>query len=386
MEFSVTLPSRITADVSFNETVRFVGITGPSGAGKSSLLRALAGVEPKSDVVVDWGGRTSKIGIVFQQPMLFPHVNVRGNFALATRYASDNAMQITEALKGCCCEHLIDKDVSTLSGGEAQRVAIARALVNGPDVLLLDESLSAIDVNTRRKIYRFLKSLCDKQDLICMVISHDLDDLALFSDEMLYVADGAIAAQGNINALIEHNVSKGEVESSTAMLCGVLAEDLCDNATNGAFDTGIVGVEMGDTVVYVCRDNIAPENALDHREKPSDKKWPSEKKWVRFAVKACDVSVDTNTQAIDKNTTSSILNALKCTITAITEMPNAEAPNESAMKKGKVLLTLAIDENSHPTSYHSGVTQFIYASISVMSLKRLNLAVGTQVIARFKLA
>lgn len=78
MEFSVTLPSRITADVSFNETVRFVGITGPSGAGKSSLLRALAGVEPKSDVVVDWGGRTSKIGIVFQQPMLFPHVNVRG--------------------------------------------------------------------------------------------------------------------------------------------------------------------------------------------------------------------------------------------------------------------------------------------------------------------
>lgn len=98
------------------------------------------------------------------------------------------------------------------------------------------------------------------------------------------------------------------------------------------------------------------------------------------------MSVDTNTQAIDKNTTSSILNALKCTITAITETPNAEAPNESAMKKGKVLLTLAIDENSHPTSYNSDVTQFIYASISVMSLKRLNLAVGTQVIARFKLA
>ena len=158
MQISALLPNRINAQISLQPQSRFIGVTGPSGAGKSSLFRALAGVEKSAKVQMPW--TSQKVGIVFQQPMLFPHTDVRGNLALAQRHASPNAMSIDVCLRGCYCEHLIDKPVQALSGGEAQRVAIARALVNGPDVLLLDESLSAIDIFTRRKIYQFLNNLC----------------------------------------------------------------------------------------------------------------------------------------------------------------------------------------------------------------------------------
>ena len=188
MQISARLSNRINAQISLQPQSRFIGVTGPSGAGKSSLFRALAGVEKSAKVQMPW--TSQKVGIVFQQPMLFPHTDVRGNLALAQRHASPNAMSIDVCLRGCYCEHLIDKPVQALSGGEAQRVAIARALVNGPDVLLLDESLSAIDIFTRRKIYQFLNNLCVSGKLICLVISHDLDDLALFSDELVFIDQG----------------------------------------------------------------------------------------------------------------------------------------------------------------------------------------------------
>ena len=153
MQISALLPNRINAQISLLPQSRFIGVTGPSGAGKSSLFRALAGVEKSASVQTPW--TSQKVGIVFQQPMLFPHTDVRGNLALAQRHASPNALSIDACLRGCYCDHLIDKPVQALSGGEAQRVAIARALVNGPDVLLLDESLSAIDIFTVAKFTSF---------------------------------------------------------------------------------------------------------------------------------------------------------------------------------------------------------------------------------------
>ena len=170
MEIHAFLPNRIDAQITLHPASRFIGVTGPSGAGKSSLFRALACVEKRAKVAKSWS--FEKIGIVFQQPMLFPHTNVRGNLALAQRHASPNALSVEACVKGCYCEHLLEKPIDSLSGGEAQRVAIARALVNGPSVLLLDESLSAIDIFTRRKIYQFLNTLCVSGQLTCFVISH----------------------------------------------------------------------------------------------------------------------------------------------------------------------------------------------------------------------
>ncbi|MEC7633636.1 MAG: ATP-binding cassette domain-containing protein, partial [Pseudomonadota bacterium] len=218
MQISARLSNRINAQISLQPQSRFIGITGPSGAGKSSLFRALAGVEKSASVQTPW--TSQKVGIVFQQPMLFPHTDVRGNLALAQRHTSPNAMSIDACLRGCYCEHLIDKPVQALSGGEAQRVAIARALVNGPDVLLLDESLSAIDIFTRRKIYQFLNNLCVLGKLTCLVISHDLDDLALFSDELVFIDQGRTELCGKTRDVLTQVFAKEGFATPSSVLEG----------------------------------------------------------------------------------------------------------------------------------------------------------------------
>ena len=357
MKFSVSLPPRIRAQVHLNELTHFIGVTGPSGAGKSSLLRALAGVEPSAEVSAEWGMHSAKVGIVFQQPMLFPHVDVRGNFSLASRHAKANAMSLEEAVKGCCCEHLLDRAVSTLSGGEAQRVAIARALVNGPDVLLLDESLSAIDVATRRKIYRFLKASCSKRSMKCVVISHDLEDLALFSDEMLHIVDGEVTSNGEVGAVLQQIFSEGDIEVPSALITGVLSER--DRSGN------IAQVSVANEKLFVCLDSLAVERDIDGIE------------LAKFTVKACDVSIDTNVQLINETSTSSILNTLPCSITAVDTFVDQNNSN-----KAKVLLTLQIEEGGGAT--HN--PQLLYASVSALSVERLALREGMPVLARFKLS
>ena len=398
MRISAHLPNRIDAQISLQPESRFIGVTGPSGAGKSSLFRALAGVEKSAKVETPWPSQ--KVGIVFQQPMLFPHTDVRGNLALAQRHASPNAMPIDACLRGCYCEHLIDKPIHALSGGEAQRVAIARALVNGPDVLLLDESLSAIDVFTRRKIYQFLKNLCVSGQLACFVISHDLDDLALFSDELIYIDRGRADLCGPMrdvlarvferesfttpssvlegetvatphkrdgnNASSNHNTNSDTQEGQYGS--AILTHD------NSQADNGIVLILVAGHEIYVSEESVSyfPQHG-------------SEQLSARFAVKACDVSIDTNIADFGSASTISILNALPCVISSINPVSTTLITTESATqtvqtKQGKthsakVLLKLNVINTN----------QTLYASISHLSLTRLHLETGMQVIARFKL-
>ena len=406
MQISALLPNRIDAQISLQPQSRFFGVTGPSGAGKSSLFRALARVEKSAKVQTPWAAK--KVGIVFQQPMLFPHTDVRGNLVLAQRHASSTALSIEESLRGCCSEHLIDKPVQALSGGEAQRVAIARALVNGPDVLLLDESLSAIDIFTRRKIYQFLNNLCVTGQLTCFVISHDLDDLALFSDELIYIDKGHVELSGETREVLTQVFEKEGFATPSSVLEGVKAvspnkaldnnrSQSADIAPQKGSDTqqsesilplqgneqcqsknGIDRVEVAGQEVYVTAES------LSYLPQQSDGQV-----LVRFAVKSCDVSIDTNTTELGTANTSSILNALPCVISSIeyVSFPRSSPENSSkgyanttqtergTAKSAKVLLTLNVLDS----------TQNLYASISYISLERLNLVKGMQVIARFKL-
>ncbi|WP_334020232.1 ATP-binding cassette domain-containing protein [Alteromonas sp. S015] len=407
MQISARLSNRINAQISLQPQSRFIGVTGPSGAGKSSLFRALAGVEKTAKVQTPWTAQ--KVGIVFQQPMLFPHTDVRGNLALAQRHASPNAMSIDACLRGCYCEHLIDKPVQALSGGEAQRVAIARALVNGPDVLLLDESLSAIDIFTRRKIYQFLNNLCVSGQLICFAISHDLDDLALFSDELVFIDKGRTVHCGKTRDVLTQVFEKEGRATPSSVLEGfkVTAQSKandsnqsqnavisCKHASETQRDqnvlplqgneqcqsvSGIERVEVAGQEIYVTAESVSylPQQSGDQVP-------------VRFAVKACDVSIDTNIADFGKASTISILNALPCVISSIEPVANPLSPlNEpennadtkltpkklATANSAKVLLKLVVLDSN----------QTLCASISSISLLRLKLDVGMQVIARFKL-
>ncbi len=380
MQISAQLQNRIHAHISLKSQSRFIGVAGPSGAGKSTLFRALAGVEKNAKVVTPWAAQ--KIGIVFQQPMLFPHTDVRGNLALAQRHASPNAMSIEACLRGCCCEHLIDKSIHALSGGEAQRIAIVRALVNGPDVLLLDESLSAIDTFTRRKIYQFLNNLCVSGQLTCFVVSHDLDDLALFSDELVYIDHGRVELCGPTRDVLAQVFDKEAVMTPSSVLEGVKvasrsnASEQLTNASLSEYPIGssIERVRVAGYEIFVSEESLSYSSQNDGDEVP-----------VRFAVKACDVSIDTNIADFGSASTISILNALPCTISSIEPVMRPTNASDGAANQvhnnlrtaysAKVLLKLNV----------IGSRQTLYARISCISLTRLNLDVGMQVIARFKL-
>lgn len=378
MNLFVDLPGRISAKISITPSAHIVGITGPSGAGKSSFFRALAGVEQNADVETQWGRTVKKIGMVFQQPMLFPHVNVQGNIALAQCHASENAISVERILTGCCCAHLLDKDVNTLSGGEAQRVAIARALANGPDVLLLDESLSAIDLVTRRRIYQFLKSLCIETGLQCFIVSHDLEDLALFCDELIYISDGQVAMQGGASDVLNRIFTSGTIDSPTAVLEGTLIyhDEVMSTGslTQQRMRTdSVMLVDVANTCLYVSKTALQVQSNASITQ-------TLRQQVVRFAVKACDVSIDTNTSESRQNTTSSILNALPCKIVAINEFEGVNNKGSS----GKMLLTLETKSKGSTQANKLG-TQILYASVSAISVHKLSLCVGLPVIARFKL-
>ena len=417
--FEVMLPRRIKGRVELNSSSGFIGITGPSGAGKSSLLRCLAGFEKGALTQFHWGNVSPRIGIVFQQPLLFPHVNVEGNLHLATRHASEHAITVDEAVKGCHCEHLLSKPIATLSGGEAQRVAIARALVNGPHILLLDESLSAIDAVTRRHIYAFLRQLCAVSQLTCFVVSHDIDELLLLSDEMIYISDGKIEAVGNVDTVIPCLFHGGAVHTPSAILNGVVecsAEALYENATGvgKSNQNTVYQVAVGEQRLYVSQKSLI---AADQNDYKSMKKWENSTREshslaggeCRFAVKASEVSIDTNTTGAYANSTSSILNSLNCVIEDITQFDNHESGrmllnlriiDQEPMREGEnrdtteVEMTDGQSNNSNKQSnnkraIHNVSSQSqqpsLYAVISTLSVSRLKLRKNMPVIARFKL-
>lgn len=365
MEFVVSLSTRISlrAELSLHSTM--VGVTGPSGAGKSSLLRALAGFEKCAQVNVDWQlafptKKSTKVGIVFQQPMLFPHLNVRGNLALAQEYAGGSTVDFEEVVNGCGCAHLLDKPIQALSGGEAQRVALARALINAPHVLLLDESISALDGKLRRSVLAFVRQFCHANQMRCILVSHDLNDLAVFTDEILVIDKGAMAFSGftrdvinhiNTNAVLNEGNDVGEEFAAFSVLEGKLIPD--DQSFNYPFKR----VQLGEHWIYA---DMPDELFISGTASDT----------VRLTVPANDVSIDTITDAHVSQT--SIINALPCEIVDVAQPKNVSASS--------VTVTLAIIE----TAGMKG-TQTLITHISVLSYEKLKLSSGMKVTARFKL-
>lgn len=388
MEFNVSLVNRISAKAALPSSMQVVGITGPSGAGKSSLLRALAGFEQEASVSVNWFDEDAKpiasatvnahsvtkqinvdsapirvrVGLVFQQPMLFPHVNVKGNLALAERHAGSKALTVEHAIAGCECEHLLHKSIDSLSGGEAQRVALARALVNGPDVLMLDESLSALDAALRSKILRFLVKTCGRLNIKLIMVSHDVQDLALFCDGLISVVDGAVEATGSVAYVMAKIASQGSVENPCAILEGEIIKNSDD------FPHPFTRLNVSGNILYakatVQCDSKLNTNNKDEQGLSTDQ----HQQRGKIAVFASEVSIDTNTQV--NVPSSSILNALPCEVVEIyhPEIPQSE---NQQLQTAIVMLT------------HGN--QVLYARVSTLSIERLKLEPGLSVVARFKL-
>ncbi|PKF50446.1 spermidine/putrescine ABC transporter ATP-binding protein PotA [Enterovibrio nigricans] len=193
----------------------FLTILGPSGCGKTTVLRLIAGLEDADDghIILDEQDVTAipaeqrHVNTVFQSYALFPHMTVFENVAFGLRMQkvaeSDIEPRVMEALRMVQLEKFAPRKPHQLSGGQQQRVAIARAVVNKPKVLLLDESLSALDYKLRKQMQMELKQLQRKLGITFIFVTHDQEEALSMSDRIIVMKAGKVVQDGTPREIYE---------------------------------------------------------------------------------------------------------------------------------------------------------------------------------------
>ncbi|GAA5171850.1 molybdenum ABC transporter ATP-binding protein [Viridibacterium curvum] len=189
------------------------GITvlfGHSGSGKTTLLRCVAGLERARESHIALNGECWQkgrdfaptwrraIGYVFQEASLFPHLDVRGNLAFGMKRATGrvNEDEIRVMADRFGIAHLLARKPEGLSGGERQRVAIARALLTRPQLLLMDEPLSALDNARKQEILPYLERLHDELEIPVLYVTHQVEEAARLADHIVLMEQGRVLATG----------------------------------------------------------------------------------------------------------------------------------------------------------------------------------------------
>lgn len=183
-------------------------ITGPSGSGKTSMLRILAGLEKRAKGSLIFQGEVWQdtargiflapqkrpIGVVFQDYALFPNMNVLQNLRFAAT-SQESAAFIEELLAVMGLEELKKAYPSELSGGQQQRVALARSLVRRPKLLLLDEPLSALDVQMRENLQGYIRQIHENYQLTTLLISHHHEEIERMADRVIFLEKGKVVQE-----------------------------------------------------------------------------------------------------------------------------------------------------------------------------------------------
>ena len=170
-------------------------ILGPSGCGKTTLLRAIAGFVKPDSGSIQLNGRSldhlqpeeRNIGMLFQRPVLFPHKDVLGNILFAYRKKKDRKMkEVNEIMQDMGIYQMKNQAIETLSGGEAQRVVLARALLTNPELLLLDEPLSSLDLNVRRQLASEIRATLKSKNIAAIHVTHDHEEAEIIGDRIIH--------------------------------------------------------------------------------------------------------------------------------------------------------------------------------------------------------
>ena len=323
-------------------TTGVTALFGRSGSGKSTLLRILAGLEQQASGKVQFNGQVwqddrlfvppqaRSVGVIFQDGALFPHMTVRQNlqFSLSRAPVQQSLQEVAER---CRIDHRLDAAIPTLSGGEKQRVAIARALLSSPQLLLLDEPLSALDTATKREILPFLEELKDNLGLPMIVVTHAPAEVERLADRVVFLREGRVDCVETLQqALSRANSPLFTDEGASSVLMAQV--DVLD-AGDGLSRLRLDGT---DCALWIPQ--------VDHLG------------GFRVRVTAKDVGI-----GLTAPQDSSLLNVLKATIERI-ELQDSM----------RVLLALRVGE------------QKLFAQISQRSLRQLAISEGMQVFALIK--
>jgi spermidine/putrescine transport system ATP-binding protein len=198
----------------------FFTLLGPSGCGKTTLLRIIAGLEIPTSGKIILGNEDitplpaskRQINMVFQSYALFPHLTIYENVAFGLRSRKINPDEIKRrvenGLEMLVLGEMRDRLPSQLSGGQKQRVALARALVNEPDILLLDEPMSALDAKLRAQVQEDLRNLQRKLGTTFILVTHDQNEALVCSDRIAVMDNGHIVQCGSPEEVYDYPCSK----------------------------------------------------------------------------------------------------------------------------------------------------------------------------------
>ena len=274
-----------------------ISLLGPSGCGKTTLLRIVAGfIAPDGGRVTIAGGDVSHVpthkrnlGMVFQSYSLWPHMSVAENvaFGLASRGVAKDVQRrkVDHALELVELSDFSKRLPRELSGGQQQRVALARALVYEPEILLLDEPLSALDRKLRERMQRDLRQLQQRLGITTIFVTHDQEEALILSDRVAVMSDGEIVQIGSPREIYEHPESyfvADFVGRTNSFACEV-AENV-DGTVRLATDSGLQiealttrPLKRGDRVYAIIRPEKidialdgAAEDALEARVESID--------------------------------------------------------------------------------------------------------------------
>ncbi|MFK7837846.1 MAG: molybdenum ABC transporter ATP-binding protein [Sulfitobacter sp.] len=261
-----------TLDIAFEAGPGITALFGRSGAGKTTVINAVAGllrpdagrIALKGEVL--WDSHNAvfippaqrRLGYVFQDARLFPHLSVQDNLTFGARYAPVDAKgaSLTDVVELLGLAPLLSRAPATLSGGEKQRVAIGRALLTKPQMLLMDEPLANLDGPRKQDILPYLERLRDGPlGLPILYVSHVVDEVARLADTLVLLKDGRVAAKGPLYDVMADPVAVpllGVREAGAVVEARVIAQDtdgLCQMAISaGTLYLPGVQAAVGSTV------------------------------------------------------------------------------------------------------------------------------------------